>query len=223
MAITSSHSIPKRRAIFLDRDGTLNVDVGYPHREEDLLLIDNVCPGLRKLQSLGFALFITTNQSGIARGYFSEAQMHAFNAALCELLRGGGIEIAGIYYCPFHPTAGRGEYRRESPLRKPAPGMLLQAAAEHSLDLAASFAIGDKKSDVAAGRAAGCRTVLVHTGRAGTGEPESSAQADFVGVDLLSAAAQIAATWPIPTGVPPLGNNAYPPGDFNGPAISTGR
>ena len=216
MPNSSAHPSPKRPAIFLDRDGTLNVDVGYAHRVEDLLLLDNVCPGLRKFQSLGFALFITTNQSGIARGYFSEAQMHAFNAALCELLRGGGIEIAGIYYCPFHPTAGRGAFRSESPLRKPAPGMLLQAAAEHGLDLAASFAIGDKKSDLAAGRAAGCRTVLVHTGMAGAGESELTVCPDFVADDLLSAAQQIEAALPTPTGIPPLGDYAYPAGDFDG-------
>ena len=216
MALTSSHLAAKRRAIFLDRDGTLNVDVGYAHRVDDLLLVENVCPGLRKLQALGFALFVTTNQSGIARGYFSEAQMHAFNAALCELLRGGGIEIAGIYYCQFHPTAGGGAFRRDSPLRKPAPGMLLQAAADHGLDLAASFAIGDKKSDVAAGRAAGCRTVLVRTGRAGTGESELIVTPDFVADDLLSAAEQIEARWRTSTAIPPLDDYAYPASDFDG-------
>ncbi len=216
MAIPSSHLAAKRRAIFLDRDGTLNVDVGYAHRVDDLLLLDNVCPGLRKLQSLGFALFVTTNQSGIARGYFSEAQMHAFNAALCELLRGGGIAIAGVYYCPFHPTEGRGAFRRDSPLRKPAPGMLLQAAAEHGLDLAASFAIGDKQSDVAAGKAAGCRTVLVRTGRAATDGSEWTVAPDFVADDLLSAAEQIEAALPGSTGIPPLRDYAYPASDHDG-------
>lgn len=216
MAIPSSQPGAKRPAIFLDRDGTLNVDVGYAHRLEDLRLVENVCPGLRKLQALGFALFITTNQSGIARGYFSETQVHAFNAALCELLRGGGIEIAGIYYCPFHPTAGQGEYRRDSPLRKPSPGMLLLAAQEHGLDLAASFAIGDKKSDVAAGRAAGCRTVLVRTGMAGSGEPDLDVNPDFTADDLLLAAAQIEAFRGTSTGIPPLGDYAYPASDFDG-------
>jgi D-glycero-D-manno-heptose 1,7-bisphosphate phosphatase len=178
----------RRRAVFLDRDGTLNVDVGFTHRAEDLVLEMNVGPGLRHLQAMGYALFITTNQSGIARGHFSEAEMHAFHRALCELLAGGGIRIAGIYFCPYHPTAGVGLYRRESELRKPRPGMLLAAAREHDLDLAASFAIGDRKSDVLAGQAAGCRTILVQTGLAGSGEPHLTAEPDFVAADLAQAA-----------------------------------
>lgn len=178
----------KRRAIFLDRDGTLNVDVGFTHRTSDLLLAENVCAGLRRLQGQGFLLFIVTNQSGIARGLFSEADMRAFNAALCGVLADGGIEIAGIYYCPYHPTAGIGPWRRDSPLRKPRPGMLLRAAEEHGLDLPASFAIGDKKSDILAGRAAGCRTILVRTGQAGGGEPHLATEADFSAADLVQAA-----------------------------------
>ncbi|REK11412.1 MAG: HAD family hydrolase [Planctomycetota bacterium] len=177
-----------RRAIFLDRDGTLNVDVGFTHRVEDLVLEANVGAGLRHLQALGFELIITTNQSGIARGHFSEAEMHAFNEALCDLLTGGGIRIAGIYHCPFHPTAGRGSYRRESELRKPRPGMLLTAASEHRIDLASSFAIGDRLSDVLAGQAAGCRSILVQTGMAGRDEPHLTAEPDFVAADLADAA-----------------------------------
>ncbi len=145
------------------------------------------------MQALGFELLIITNQSGIARGYFDESEMHAFHAALVDVLRRGGVKIAGIYFCPFHPSVGTGPYRRESPLRKPRPGMLLQAAAEHQIDLAASFAIGDKKSDILAGQAAGCRTVLVQTGQAGRGEPHLSARPDFVATDLLDAAEQIRA------------------------------
>jgi len=176
------------RAVFLDRDGTLNRDVGYAHRVEELDLIENVVAGLVRIQALGFELFITTNQSGIARGYFSQAAMHAFNQAMLQQLSDAGIVIRAVYFCPFHPTEGVGSYRRDSPLRKPRPGMIAQAAAEHDLDLAASFVIGDKKSDVVAGRAAGCRTILLKTGAAGGGEPDLVAEPDFVAADLLDAA-----------------------------------
>jgi histidinol phosphatase-like enzyme len=87
--------------------------------------------------------------------------MHVFNDALCRTLAASGVHIDGAYCCVFHPTEGHGEYRRESPLRKPAPGMILQAAGEHGLDLRQSFAIGDRMSDVLAGHAAGCRTILL--------------------------------------------------------------
>lgn len=191
----------KRRAIFLDRDGTLNVDVGYPHRVDDLTLVPNAAAGLRNLQEQGFLLLIATNQSGIARGLFDEAQMHAFNAALVERLRGEGVEIAGIYYSPFHPTEGVGRWRRDSALRKPRPGMLIEAAREHDVDLAASFAVGDKLSDIAAGQAAGCRTVLVQTGAAGGGEPHLAVQPDFVAADLVHAARLIERAMTAATGI----------------------
>ncbi|MBI3839821.1 MAG: HAD family hydrolase [Planctomycetia bacterium] len=177
-----------KRAIFLDRDGTLTRDLGFVHRAEDLRLLDNAVAGLRRMSAAGFRLFITTNQSGIARGYFSEADMHAFNAALQQQLRAEGVEIEAIYFCPFHPEGRVAAYRRDSPLRKPRPGMILQAAAEHRLDLNASFAIGDKKSDILAGQAAGCSTILIRTGAAGAGENELQANADFVAPDLLAAA-----------------------------------
>jgi D-glycero-D-manno-heptose 1,7-bisphosphate phosphatase len=179
-----------RPAIFLDRDGTLNADVGFTHRVDDLRLLDGVADGLRHFGQLGFQLLITTNQSGIARGYFSEDQMHAFNVALVERLRTEGIAIAGVYFCPFHPTEGQGKYCAESPLRKPNPGMILAAAKDHHLDLPASFAIGDKASDVAAGQAAGCGTILIAGGRHEGGE--EGVTADFVARDLREAAEYVA-------------------------------
>lgn len=198
---------PRRPAIFLDRDGTLNVDVGFTHRVDDLQLLPNVVAGLAQLRDLGFELIITTNQSGIARGYFSEAQMQAFNDALVARLRTAGITIAAVYYCPFHPTEGVGAYRVDSPLRKPRPGMILQAAADHDLDLARSFAIGDKSSDVLAGQAAGSRAILVRSGLGRQHEQSAAAQPDFVADDLLAAAEFIARAnrglSAGPTGVPP--------------------
>jgi D-glycero-D-manno-heptose 1,7-bisphosphate phosphatase len=203
----------KRRAIFLDRDGTLNADVGFTHRVCDLRLLDGVVPGLKHLQQLGYRLIITTNQSGIARGYFGEAQMHAFNAALVEQLGSHGITIAGIYFCPFHPSEGQGAYRRDSPLRKPAPGMILRAAAEQGLDLAASFAIGDKTSDVAAGRAAGCGTILLRSKAGEASQAEPPDRPDFTAADLVEAARFIERIARPQTGVSPSGDSAYPAGE----------
>jgi D-glycero-D-manno-heptose 1,7-bisphosphate phosphatase len=105
--------------------------------------------------------------------------------ALRQRLRAEGVEIEAIYHCPFHPDGCVEKYRQDSPLRKPRPGMILQAAAEHGLDLPASFAIGDKKPDILAGQAAGCRTILVRTGAA---ESDLQATPDFVASDLLAAA-----------------------------------
>lgn len=178
-----------QRAVFLDRDGTLTIDIdtGYTHRVEDFCLLDNVVEGLGLLRSLGFKLVIVTNQSGVARGMFTEADVQRYHDHLLGALRKQALEIAGLYYCPYHPE-GLGAYRRDSELRKPSPGMFLQAAREHHLDLSRSFAIGDKKSDILAGRAAGCRTFLVRTGMGGQGEPDLVAEPDWVVADVLEAA-----------------------------------
>ncbi len=180
--------VHQRRAVFLDRDGTITRDVGYPHRMVDLELLPNAVAGLARMSRLGYRLVITTNQSGVARGMFSEADVQKFHQALGALLKSDGVVIDAIYYCPYHPTEGQGEYRRESPLRKPGDGMLRLAAAEHDLDLAASVAIGDKKSDVLAGQRAGCHTILLRTGAAGSDAEVLATPPEFVADDLLDAA-----------------------------------
>lgn len=202
-------SVTVKRAIFLDRDGTLNVDVGFTHRVADLELLPGVVPGLAQLRDLGFLLVITTNQSGVARGHFSEADMQAFNDALVARLASEGVAIAAVYSCPFHPTEGQGPYHRDSELRKPQPGMILAAAADHDIELAASFAIGDKATDVLAGRGAGCRTILVRTGLGREQEKLLDAPPDFVADDLVAAAAFIARHTP-QTAVGPKPDSTYP-------------
>jgi len=136
-----------RAALFLDRDGVLNVDHGYVFQVRDFELIDGVLDALRTAADRGYVLIIVTNQSGIGRGYFSQADYDLLEAHIRELFAAEGIPLAAIYHCPHHPDAG-------CTCRKPQPGMILQAASEHGVDLTSSILIGDKPSDAAAGRAA---------------------------------------------------------------------
>jgi D-glycero-D-manno-heptose 1,7-bisphosphate phosphatase len=150
-----------RRGLLLDRDGVINHDTGYVCRVADCRFVDGIFALTREFAARGFAIVIVTNQAGIGRGYYSEADF----AVLMGWMRGEfarhGVEIAAVYHCPDHPTEGIGPYRRDNPWRKPGPGMLLQAAADLSLDLARSWTIGDKPSDMAAGRAAGTGTLVL--------------------------------------------------------------
>lgn len=137
-----------RRAAFLDRDGVLNEDRGYVHRPEDFVLLPGVPAGLARLQRLGYALIVITNQSGIGRGYFDEAALAILHDTLRARLAATHVEITGIYHCPHAP-------QDDCDCRKPAPGLIRRAVAEHDIDVARSILIGDKASDLAAGRAAG--------------------------------------------------------------------
>jgi histidinol-phosphate phosphatase family protein len=141
-----------RRALFIDRDGTLIVDVGYPRDPARVEPIPGAADALRDLQS-ELALVIVSNQSGIGRGLVSEAEALAVHDRVIDVFRRAGVEFAGAYYCPHAPDAG-------CACRKPAPGLLVDAARELGIDLASSIMLGDKASDVAAGIAAGCRHVL---------------------------------------------------------------
>jgi len=150
------------RALILDRDGVVNRDTGYVHRIADFHFIDGIFELTSAFVARGFAIVIATNQSGIGRGLFSEADF----ATLMEWVKGefarNGVTIAAVYHCPDHPTEGIGPYRRESTWRKPAPGMLLQAAKDLSLDLGRSWLLGDKPWDIAAGKAAGVGRLICY-------------------------------------------------------------
>ena len=146
----------KRPAAFLDRDGVLIVDCGYPHRPDQLVLIPGAAEAVKRLNDAGFVTVIVTNQSGVARGLFSEDTMHGFNALLVQRLAEDGARIDAVYACPFHAEAVDARYRHpDHPDRKPNPGMLLKAVAEHDLDPARSLMIGDQASDMEAARRAG--------------------------------------------------------------------
>ncbi|QHA88320.1 D-glycero-beta-D-manno-heptose 1,7-bisphosphate 7-phosphatase [Serratia rhizosphaerae] len=171
-----TQSVP---AIFLDRDGTINVDHGYVHEIDDFQFIDGVIDACRELKNMGFALVLVTNQSGIARGMFSEEQFMYLTEWMDWSLADRGVDFDGIYFCPHHPEAAVEELRQACDCRKPQPGMLLQAQQELNIDMAASYMVGDKLEDMQAAAAAGVGTkVLVRTGKAVTAEGEQ--QADWV-------------------------------------------
>ena len=148
-----------RKAVFLDRDGVVNVDRGYVHRVEDFEFIADTPQALSRLQRAGWALVVVTNQSGIGRGRFGETDYQRLSAHMRSELQRSGVELDAVLHCPHRPDEGCN-------CRKPAPGMLLSAAAEAGLDLPASVMVGDKLADLQAGRAAGvARCVLVLSGK----------------------------------------------------------
>ena len=149
-----------RRGLILDRDGVINDDSGYLHRAEECRFIDGIFEMTAAFAVRGFAIVIATNQSGIGRGYYTEADFAAFMDWMRGEFAAQGVAIAAVYHCPDHPTAGIGAYRRDNPWRKPGPGMILQAAADLSLDLARSWTVGDQPGDIDAGRAAGIGTLV---------------------------------------------------------------
>ena len=147
-------------ALFLDRDGVINQDHGYVHRVEQFSWMPGVFDTVRTANSLGLAVIVVTNQAGIARGYYTEKQFHALTTWMKLQFAEAGAPLADVYYCPFHPE-GLPPYNVDSPFRKPAAGMLRQAAADHGLDLTQSLLIGDQESDIRAGRAAGLTQVAL--------------------------------------------------------------
>lgn len=148
-------------AVFLDRDGTLHHDAVYMIRFEEFKPLPGVEEALRILQRAGYRLFGVTNQSGVARGMFTLDEVHALNAKIQAYFRGHGVEIEEIAVCPHHPEGTVAEYARECDCRKPNPGMLLDLAKRHGLDLSRSWMVGDALRDAQAGLAAGCRAALV--------------------------------------------------------------
>jgi D-glycero-D-manno-heptose 1,7-bisphosphate phosphatase len=147
----------RRPAVFFDRDGVLNHDLGYTHRAEDLHLIDGAAETVRRCNRSGRYVFVVTNQSGVARGLYTIEAVRAFHAAMQRQLRQAGAHIDGLYICPHHPEGSVEDYRRECDCRKPGPGMLQQALREWPVDVASSVMIGDKPSDMAAAAACGIR------------------------------------------------------------------
>jgi len=175
-----------RRALFLDRDGVINHDIGYCHRPEDFVFHDGIFDLCAAAVARGMALVVVTNQAGIGRGYYTEADFLALTRWMEMIFAAHGIALTGVEFCPDHPTHGIGPYRRANPRRKPGPGMIVDACARHRIDPAASVMLGDRATDMQAGRAAGVGTLLL----------------------LPASPAEVAAA--------PAGTVVLPPGDLRG-------
>jgi len=169
-----------KRAIFLDRDGVINVDNGYVSVVDDFEFIEGVIESLQKLKEQGYLLVVITNQSGIARGYFSEEQFHTLTEWMDWSLADRGVDLDGIYYCPHHAQHGIGKYKLDCDCRKPKAGMIKEAVAELEIDLSQSILVGDKVSDIQAGIAAGINTnYIVRSGKKITEQGEKLATAIY--------------------------------------------
>ncbi len=155
---------PRRPAVFLDRDGTLNHDIGYVHRIADFRWFPGAVNAIRRLNDGGYYVFIVTNQSGVARGIYDEAAIHELHRWMNEELRAAGAHIDDIRYCPHHPEGTVAAYRTVCSCRKPAAGMLLDLMSVWPVIREASIMIGDQESDAAAGRAAGIASAIIPAG-----------------------------------------------------------
>lgn len=179
--------LPLKRAVFLDRDGTINVEKEYLHRIEDFEFLPGAPQAIRRLNEAGLLVLVVTNQSGIGRGYYSAEEVETLHGHLQSQLNALGARIDGFYLCPHHPTEGVGDYRVACDCRKGEPGLLLRAAEDFGIDLASSWMVGDKVADIEAGTRAGCRPILVLTGYGRRERPALAGGGVAVCEDLMAA------------------------------------
>ena len=185
-----------RPGAFIDRDGVLNVDRGYVFRVQDFEWLPGAIDALAQLQRQGYALVVVTNQSGVARGLYTLADVERLHAHLRADLQAHGVELAAIYACPHHPEGVVPAYRLDCACRKPMPGMIEQAAHEHGLDLAASCLFGDKVSDIEAGRRAGVGRCWLIGPDIGTGSAARGCGANGSAASLTEAVQRAASQRP---------------------------
>lgn len=181
------------RAVFLDRDGVIVEDLGFAHKIEDCHVLPGATAGLKRLQQAGFLLVITTNQSGIGRGYYTEADYHRFTDHMLGQLATEGVTIDAVMHCPHAPEA-------DCDCRKPRPGMLLQAAGRHGIDLGSSYMVGDRGTDLDAAAAAGLRGWVLVTPPGGSAKPGATPPL-YTAADLAHAA-----EWIVSDAAGPAGN-----------------
>jgi D-glycero-D-manno-heptose 1,7-bisphosphate phosphatase len=171
----------KARALFLDRDGVVNEEVGYLYRAEEVKFVDGIFSLCRTAMGLGYRLIVVTNQAGIARGYYTEADLDVLMEFMCAQLRAEGVKLDAVYYCPFHPEHGVGKYKQEHEDRKPGTGMLRRGLREFGIELGESVLVGDRCSDMGAANAAGLRQAFLIRGT-----EAGSCSGDYLTVDSLS-------------------------------------
>jgi len=176
------------RAVFLDRDGVIIQEPPhYAHLVSQIQFIPRSVQGIKLLNENGFLTIVITNQAGVARGYYPEEDTVKFNNALKKMIARQGARIDAMYYCPHHPEAKIEKYRIDCECRKPRPGMLKKAEKEFSIELKQSFMIGDKLTDIQAGRNAGCKTIMVKTGMGAEELRTSEVDCDYIADDLYDA------------------------------------
>lgn len=200
-----------RPALFLDRDGVINEEVHYLWRIEDCRLVDGIVPLLQAAHRHGYMTVVVTNQAGIGRGRYTEADFHGLMKHISTELARDGAFLDAVYFSPFHPEHGVGEFRRETECRKPQPGMLLRAAQEHGIDLHRSILVGDRCTDIAAGAAAGVPHLMLY------GETERlpcPGQIPYTSVNTLDSVAALISRLAHPSAEHPIGTTwAHRKGD----------
>ena len=175
------------KAVFLDRDGTIIEDTGYISSLQGVHFIPGSIEAIRQLNEAGYKVIVITNQSGIARNFFSEDMLQAIDKFIHKQVLIGGGHIDAFYYCPHHPEHGVYPYRRECDCRKPEPGLIKRGAREHHVDLNRSFMIGDHSCDIEAGQRAGLRTIFVTTGHGKKEQTKIKKQPDHIAANLAGA------------------------------------
>ncbi len=168
------------RAVFLDRDGVITVDCGYPNKLSDMELLPGAGEAITKLNKAGFIVIVVSNQSAVARGYCEEEAVLRFHKKMINALNDLGAIIDDIYFCPHHPEGKVDRYKKICHCRKPEPGMLKEASVKHKIDLKNSWMIGDRDSDIAAGKSAGCKTILINNS-------QTKISVDYCATDLNKA------------------------------------
>ena len=184
-----------KRAVFIDRDGTISEEVGYINHSSRFRLFPYAAAAIKHLNDNGWLAIVVTNQAGVARGYFSEDMIQTVHAEMTKELESGGARLDAIYYCAHHPSVGEPPYRFDCDCRKPKPGLISRAAQDFDIDLAGSWMVGDRYSDVELARNAGVKSMFVMSGY-GRGEWEHqraswTEQPDLVGENLLEAVKNI--------------------------------
>jgi D-glycero-D-manno-heptose 1,7-bisphosphate phosphatase len=176
----------KIAAVFLDRDGTINEEVGYLDHLDKLQMIPGAAEAIRMINDSGMKTVVVTNQSGIGRGFFSESFVGEVHTRLQKILKGKGAFIDAFYFCPHHPTEGKGAYLTACDCRKPKPGLLLRAADDMDIDLGQSYMVGDMPRDVETARRVGAKGILVRTGYGGE-QRIGEVRPDYLAENLLDA------------------------------------